>query len=140
MKFRHVGIIVKDLKKSQKFYVNVLGLKKVVSLTEKGTYLNKLINTNQLEAKVLKLKTGCGTIVEIIEFSKKNLQSRKNFMDVIGTMHMCFTVKNIEKLYKKIKKKGFRCFSNPLESPYNPVSTFFCYDPDNNIVQYTEDH
>ena len=140
MKFRHVGIIVKDLKKSQKFYVNLLGLKKVVSLTEKGTYLNKLINTNQLEAKVLKLKTGCGTIVEIIEFSKKNLQSRKNFMDVIGTMHMCFTVKNIEKLYKKIKKKGFRCFSNPLESPYNPVSTFFCYDPDNNIVQYTEDH
>ncbi len=140
MKFRHVGIIVKDLKKSQKFYVNVLGLKKVVSLTEKGTYLNKLINTNQLEAKVLKLKTECGTIVEIIEFSKKNLQSRKNFMDVIGTMHMCFTVKNIEKLYKKIKKKGFRCFSNPLESPYNPVSTFFCYDPDNNIVQYTEDH
>ena len=140
MKFRHVGIIVKDLKKSHKFYVNVLGLKKVVSLTEKGTYLNKLINTNQLEAKVLKLKTGCGTIVEIIEFSKKNLQSRKNFMDVIGTMHMCFTVKNIEKLYKKIKKKGFRCFSNPLESPYNPVSTFFCYDPDNNIVQYTEDH
>ena len=124
MKFRHIGIIVKDLKKSQKFYVNVLGLKKVVSLTEKGTYLNKLINTNQLEAKVLKLKTGCGTIVEIIEFSKKNLQSRKNFMDVIGTMHMCFTVKNIEKLYKK-KKKGFRCFSNPLESPYNPVSTFF---------------
>ena len=61
-------------------------------------------------------------------------------MDVIGTMHMCFTVKDIEKLYKKIKKKGFRCFSNPLESPYNPVSTFFCYDPDNNIVQYTEDH
>tara|TARA_B100001248_G_C27369910_1_gene451108 strand:+ start:72 stop:494 length:423 start_codon:yes stop_codon:yes gene_type:complete len=140
MKFRHVGIIVRDLKKSQKFYVNVLGLKKVVSLIEKGTYLNKLINTNQLEAKVLKLKTGCGTIVEIIEFSKKNLQSRKNFMDVIGTMHMCFTVKDIEKLYKKIKKKGFRCFSNPLESPYNPVSTFFCYDPDNNIVQYTEDH
>ena len=140
MKFRHVGIIVRDLKKSQKFYVNVLGLKKVVSLIEKGTYLNKLINTNQLEAKVLKLKTGCGTIVEIIEFSKKNLQSRKNFMNVIGTMHMCFTVKDIEKLYKKIKKKGFRCFSNPLESPYNPVSTFFCYDPDNNIVQYTEDH
>ena len=140
MKFRHVGIIVRDLKKSQKFYVNVLGLKKVVSLIEKGTYLNKLINTKQLEAKVLKLKTECGTIVEIIEFSKKNLQSKKNFMDVIGTMHMCFAVKDIEKLYKKIKKKGFRCFSNPLESPYNPVSTFFCYDPDNNIVQYTEDH
>jgi len=140
MKFRHVGIIVKDLKKSQKFYVNVLGLKKVVSLTEKGTYLNKLISTNKLEAKVVKLKTKCDTIIEIIEFSKKNLQSRKNFMDIIGTMHMCFTVKNIEKLYKKIKKKGYRCFSNPLESPYNPVSTFFCYDPDNNIVQYTEDH
>tara|TARA_B100001989_G_C24102016_1_gene252205 strand:+ start:72 stop:494 length:423 start_codon:yes stop_codon:yes gene_type:complete len=140
MEFRHVGIIVKDIKISKKFYVNTLGLKKVVSLTEKGTYLNKLISTNKLEAKVVKLKTKCDTIIEIIEFSKKNLQSRKNFMDIIGTMHMCFTVKNIEKLYKKIKKKGYRCFSNPLESPYNPVSTFFCYDPDNNIVQYTEDH
>tara|TARA_Y100000768_G_C23500600_1_gene461357 strand:- start:83 stop:505 length:423 start_codon:yes stop_codon:yes gene_type:complete len=140
MKFRHVGIIVKDIKISKKFYVNSLGLKKVVSLTEKGTYLNKLISTNKLEAKVVKLKTECDTIIEIIEFSKKNLQSRKNFMDIIGTMHMCFTVKNIDKLYKKIKKKGYRCFSNPLESPYNPVSTFFCYDPDNNIVQYTEDH
>ena len=43
--FRHVGIVVRDLKKSSIFYQKTLGLKKVVRLFEGDDYFNKLINT-----------------------------------------------------------------------------------------------
>ena len=56
----------------------------------------------------------------------------------VVTMHMCFTVSNIDKMYLNLKKKGFKFFSPPLKSPYDPVSTCFCYDPYYNLVQLVE--
>jgi len=56
----------------------------------------------------------------------------------LGIIHMCFTVPNIEKLYKRLKKNNVKFFSPPLKSPFDPVSTCFCYDPDFNLVQFVE--
>lgn len=137
--FRHVGIVVRDLKKSSLFYQKTLGLKKVVRLIEGNDYFNKLINSKNLKAEVLKLKSKDGIVVEIIEYLKpKEMNTKINKMTDIGTMHMCFTVKNIDSLYKKIKKNKYKTFSKPLKSTYDPVTTFFCYDPDFNIVQFVE--
>ena len=55
----------------------------------------------------------------------------------VGTMHMCFTVSNINRMYQNMKKMGLNFFT-PLKSPYDPVSTCFCYDPDFNLVQLVE--
>ena len=137
--FRHVGIVVKDLKKSSLFYQKILGLKKVVRLFEGDEYFNKLINSKNLKAEVLKLKSKDGVIVEIIQYLKpKKKIIKTNKMIDAGTMHMCFTVKNINSLYKKIKKNKYKTFSMPLKSSYDPVTTFFCYYPDFNIVQFVE--
>ena len=53
-------------------------------------------------------------------------------------MHLCFTVKNIDGLYKKLKKNKVKFFSPPLKSDYDDVKTCFCYDPDYNLVQFVE--
>ena len=52
-------------------------------------------------------------------------------------IHICFTVKNIENLYKKLKKNKVLCISKPLASDFDDVK-LFCYDPDYNLVQLVE--
>ena len=53
-------------------------------------------------------------------------------------MHLCFTVKKIDNLYKKLKRNKVKFLSPPLKSDFDPVKTCFCYDPDFNLVQFVE--
>lgn len=138
--YRHTGIIVSNLNKSFNFYKNILNLKKVSRMEESGTYFNNLTKTKNLKADVLKVKSKDNIIVEIIKYknSKTKRVIKPKNMVTVGTMHMCFTVDNIMKLYKKMKKKRVKFFSPPLKSPYDPVITCFCYDPDFNIIQLVQ--
>ena len=109
-------------------------------MEESGTYFNNLTKTKNLKADVLKVKSKDNIIVEIIKYknSKTKRVIKPKDMVTVGTMHMCFTVDDIMKLYKKMKKKRIKFFSPPLKSPYDPVITCFCYDPDFNIVQLVQ--
>lgn len=138
--YRHTGIIVSNLKKSSFFYEKLLKLKRVSRIVESGVYFNKLTNTKKLRADILKVRSKDNIIIEIIYYMnrKKKIKKKPNNMIDIGTMHMCFTVSNINKMYQNMKKNGVKFFSPPLKSPYDPVSTCFCYDPDFNLVQLVE--
>ena len=68
---------------------------------------------------------------------KKTIKKPKRYYP-IGTIHMCFTVKNINHIYKKLKRNKIKFFSPPLSSDYDNVKTCFCYDPDFNLVQFVE--
>lgn len=138
--YRHTGIIVSNLKKSSFFYEKLLKLKRVSRIVESGVYFNRLTNTKKLRADILKVRSKDNIIIEIIYYMnrKKKIKKKPNNMIDIGTMHMCFTVSNINKMYQNMKKNGVKFFSPPLKSPYDPVSTCFCYDPDFNLVQLVE--
>lgn len=138
--YRHTGLIVKNIKKSEIFYTKLLNLKKVSRMIESGDYLNTLNGTKNISADVLKVKSDDNVIIEIAKYSNLKIKKKKKpkTMIMAGTSHMCFTVANIEKLYKKLKKNNIKFFSPPLKSPYDPVTTCFCYDPDNYLVQFVE--
>ena len=138
--YRHTGIIVSNIKKTSNFYEKLLKLKRVSRIIESGEYFNKLTSTKNLKADVLKVKSKDNIIIEIIYYLNQKIKKKrkpKNMIDV-GTMHMCFTVSNINQMYLNMKKNGVKFFSPPLKSPYDPVSTCFCYDPDFNLVQLVE--
>ncbi len=138
--YRHSGIIVTDIKKSEKFYNKLLKLKKVSRMIESGEYLNSLNGTKNLKVDVLKVKSEDNVIVEIAKYLNVKNKKRKKpkSMVELGTTHMCFTVTNIKELYKRLKKNKVEFFSPPLTSPYDPVTTCFCYDPDYNLIQFVE--
>jgi|TARA_Y100000310_G_scaffold342113_1_gene443842 catechol 2,3-dioxygenase-like lactoylglutathione lyase family enzyme len=139
-KYRHTGLIVNNLSKSRKFYCDLLNLKIIQNFIEEGDYFNKLIKEKKLKAKVIKAISPDHVYVELIEFinAKKNkIQKPKRFYNV-GAMHLCFTVKKIDNLYKKLKRNKVKFLSPPLKSDFDPVKTCFCYDPDFNLVQFVE--
>lgn len=138
-KFRHSGIVVNSLKKSEHFYCKLLNFKVIQKLIEEGPYWNKLINDKNTKAKIIKAKLPDNVVLELTEFQgvkKKKMKPIK--YRKIGTIHLCFTVNKIDNLYKKLKKNGVKFFSKPLNSVYDPVKTCFCYDPDYNLIQFVE--
>ena len=138
-KFRHVGIITRNLKEALYFYCELLGCKVVVELIEEGPYISKLIGIENCKIKVAKVASPDGTVLEIIQFLTPDVISTSNDrFNVIGFNHICFSTDNIEKIYEKLKNKNIKFFSPPLKSPYDPVKTMFCYAPDNSIVQFVE--
>ena len=140
-KTRHIGIIVRDLKISTKFYTNFLGLKLKKKLLEKGEYFNELIGDKEKVAKVVKIDLPDKTYIELIEFTdpKKIEKIKIERFDKIKQMHICFTVKKINLYFKRLKKLKVKFVSPPLKSDFDPVKTCFFFDPDFNYVQLVED-
>ena len=103
--YRHTGLVVKNLQRSIKFYCQLLNFKVIQNIIEEGDYFNKLINEKKLRAKVIKARLQDNVVLELLEFinaKKKSIKKPRRYYPV-GTMHLCFTVKNIEQVYKKIK-------------------------------------
>ena len=76
-KTRHVGLIVKNLAKSKKFYGKMLGLKLKKELYEHGKYFNTLIGLKNSQAKVVKINLPDKTYIELIEFIKPKSSIKK---------------------------------------------------------------
>ena len=141
IKARHFGIIVKNINKSKFFYSNILGLKIQKELLEEGVYFNNLIKLKNRKAKVVKIDIPDSTYIELIQFinEKKNILTRTNSFKKLKQMHICFTVRNIEKYYRRLKQYKVKFKSPPLKSDFDPVKTCFFLDPDKNFVQIVED-
>ena len=138
--YRHTGLVVKNLQRSIKFYCQLLNFKVIQNIIEEGDYFNKLINEKKLRAKVIKARLQDNVVLELLEFinaKKKSIKKPRRYYPV-GTMHLCFTVKNIEQVYKKLKRNKVKFLSPPLASDYDNIKTCFCYDPDFNLVQFVE--
>jgi catechol 2,3-dioxygenase-like lactoylglutathione lyase family enzyme len=138
-KFRHPGIVVEDMERSLRFYRDALGFSIVVDEIEKGEYLSRLIGLNDAIERVVKVAVQDGTVIELMEMLSPLAQMPSTYdFNVIGCNHIAFTVTDIEQIYTNLKSVGVEFISEPLSSPYDPVKTMFCYDPDKTLVQFVE--
>ena len=139
--FRHAGIIVNDVEKLKNFYTKNFKLKILCDIVEEGKYFSSLIGKKKSVAKVVKLGLHDDSYLEFIQFlekkSKKKTRLNKDFKQK-GKIHICFTVKNIETIFKKLRKEKIKFISKPLHSDFDPVKTCFFYDPEDNLIQLVE--
>ena len=104
--YRHTGLVVKNLKRSKKFYCKLLNFKIIQNIIEEGNYFNQLINEKNLRAKVIKARLPDNVVLELLEFinTKKTTIKKPRRYYPVGTIHMCFTVTNINRIYRKLKR------------------------------------
>lgn len=137
--YRHIGIIVSDMEKSINFYCKLLGHKIIIDFIEHGEYFSQLVGMPISKARVVKANASDGIYVELIQFlTHKNIEPNSNAYNVRSRCHICYTVDNIEEIYSKLVSEGIKFISKPLKSPFDPVKTCFCYDPDNTMIQFVE--
>lgn len=138
---RHVGIVVNNLNKISKFFINILGFKIFRKVKENTKFINKILNLKKnCKLTTLKLKSPDGNLIELLKFH--NLRTNKRWKGKISTTgftHIALTVKNIEKSYKVLKKnKNIKFFSKPTNSPEGFAKVCFLEGPEGIIIELVE--
>lgn len=141
---RHTGLVVRDIEKSLQFYEKLLGFKVVLRETEKGPYIDKLVNIENAELEWVKLGApGNPVLVELIEYKypsdKKGEVICNNPSDKLGCSHIAITVSNISQIYELLCSEGVHCNHAPQLSPDQKVKVIYCHDPDGIIVEIVEE-
>ena len=120
LNYRHVGVIVKDMEKSIEFYCDLLEHKIEVDFIEGGDYFSKLVGVKNSKARIVKAYGPGGIFIELIQFLTHNpIEPNSNSYNVRSRSHICYTVKDIEKIYQKLKKQQINFWKRKYRSNGN---------------------
>ncbi|MGE5627854.1 MAG: VOC family protein [Solirubrobacterales bacterium] len=115
----HIGVVVKDLETSKKFYSEVLGLKECRSHEDE-------------RLKIAFMDSGNG-IIELIQYTAEGLERTSGVVD-----HIAFKVTDIEESVDKLKNAGVKLiFDAP--KPFEEGKIFFFYGPDGERLEFVQD-
>ena len=138
-KFRHAGIVVRDIDKSLHFYKDLLRLRVRKDLDESGDYLDKILKLKGMKVRTIKLAPERGEgLIELLFFGSRGGGSRKMKADSIGLTHVAFEVEDLDKEYLRLKKNGVRFNAPPQYSPDGYAKVTFCKDPDGVLIELVE--
>jgi len=136
--FRHTGIIVKNMKESQFFYEDILGLIVMQDYADESKYINDVLGLSDGKIHMVKLKTIDGYIIELLEYINHPTDYANLPFFNVGSCHVAFTVKNADQMYQRLKNAGIEIISEPLLSSDKTVKVFFCIDPNGIRVELVE--
>ena len=136
--FRHACVIVDNLNKSLKFYRDTLGLKVDKILTVQGKYPDAAFNKKGIKLAYAKLRAPRDPKNSPPVFELHYWQNPK-IKPAPGYNHISFTIKNLEREYKRLHKLGVKFISAPITAPDKKTKICFGYDPDKNLIEFIED-
>lgn len=126
---RHVGIVSLDIEKSIEFYSRFFEFSVVNDQLEKGSFIKKILNDEQVEVRTVKMKNK-DFMLEFLYFDETDGVFEKNIKS-LGCTHIALTVKDVESLYEKLLNFGVRFLSKPEVSEDKRAKVCFMKDPNN---------
>ena len=140
IKLRHIGIVVRNLKKSVKFYEDLFGLVVINEMLENGNYIEKLVGIKNASIKWAKLKAKDDTVFELLEYKDSEYKDKDNYpANRLGCSHVAISVANVDLIYKKLQNYDCKCNSKPMFSPDGKVKVMYCHDIDGTILEIVEE-
>ncbi|MDD5372771.1 MAG: VOC family protein [Sulfurimonas sp.] len=140
IKLRHIGIVVRDLKKSIEFYEDLFALEVVNEMLEEGKYVEDLVGIKDASIKWAKLKAMDGTVFELLEYKNSPFHEKDNYpANRLGFSHVAVSVEDIDVVYEKLQEYKCKCNSKPLLSPDGKVKVIYCHDIDGTILEIVEE-
>lgn len=136
--FRHACVVVKDLDKALKFYRDIMGLGVFKVRTVEGEYPATVLGVKGIKLTYVKLRArkqakDRPAVFELHYWQRPRISQRSKYN------HISFTIKDIDSEYKRLRKRGVRFISKPVKSPDGSTKICFCFDPDNNLIEFIED-
>ncbi len=121
----HIGITCSDINRSERFYLEHFGLKKIKEIDAPAAWMKNIFNINS-PAKLVYLKSE-DAVIELFHFSEAGLKP------TLGSIsHFALTVKNRKHAFEKFKNDGFKTiFNDKGDGDY----TYFIKDPDGVLIE-----
>jgi catechol 2,3-dioxygenase-like lactoylglutathione lyase family enzyme len=136
---RHMGIVVSDIDKSLKFYVDLLGLKIRKDMLEQGSYIDNMLALKDVQVRTVKMEAEDGNLIELLWYkSHPRARIHTNEICEIGASHVAFTVGNLDEEYKRLSESGVVFNCPPQYSPDGTAKVTFCKDPDGTFIELVE--
>ena len=106
IKIRHTGLVTNSLKSSLLFWIKYLKFKIKIEMNEDGNLIDKIMLYPNAKVKTYKLIDSNKMILELLYF-KNPPKIKKNKIKPYtnGFTHISVTVKDLDKLYKFLRKK-----------------------------------
>ena len=106
IKIRHTGLVTNNIKSSLLFWIKYLKFKIKIEMNEDGNLIDKIMLYPNAKVKTYKLIDSNKMILELLYF-KNPPKIKKNKIKPYtnGFTHISVTVKDLDKLYKFLKKK-----------------------------------
>lgn len=132
---RHVGLVVRDMKKMVCFYEKTLGFRVAEDFIESGPYIEKLLGLPRAKVWMTKLIADEGGMIELLQFTslKRPLPRALNRP---GWTHIALTVRDIRECLRK--GRGLKRVSKPILAPNGKAMVAFCRDPEGNFLELVE--
>ena len=139
-KIRHTGIVTNNIKKSLWFWKNQLNFKVIKSELESGKTIDSVLGYKNVLVNTIKLSDQNGNLIELLYF-RNSPKNKKNKIKpyTVGLTHVSLTVKNINKIYKKLIKKKVLFNSKPKKSADEKVLMTYCRTPEGCFVEMVEE-
>jgi len=131
MKLHHIGVVVKDISHSTKFYEKILGLKVIAKPEEDPV--------QKVNAVFLGLGWGKGITLELLEPTGPDSPIMNAVRRGGGLHHLCFEVDDIDKELREIKEKGGQVVCEPVPARgFDNRRIAFIFPVDNILVELVE--
>ena len=134
MKAHHMGISVRSMRESTKFYKDLLGFEEVFSWNPQAEYIGVLTGYPEvdLNATILKLP-GVDVFLELLEYGNVELKPIDHGNANPGIAHIAFFVDDVEAWYEILTAKGVKSVSKPVTPTMGPNKggrAIYMIDPD----------
>lgn len=129
LKLDHIGIAVKDLEESLKFYQDILGLKcEGTEVVEEQKVRVAFLPVGDTEVELLESTDTEGPIAKFIEKKGEGIQ------------HLAFRVENIEAAIEEMKQKGVKMIDEKPRYGAGGARIAFCHPKSTNgiLVELSE--
>ena len=142
----HVGVCVRDMAESLKFYRDALGMKvigeKVTDITEGGTQSARLDNyaleRNTRHWVSLAYGDGMTPTLTLTSHPGERADGSPILLDQVGISHISFGVDDVASLVDELEAKGYRLAGarDSFTDANGEISSIYVRDPDGILVQF----
>jgi len=140
IKIRHTGLVTNDLKKSLKFWTKFLKFKIKKEMDEDGDLIDKIMLYQNVKVKTHKLVDNNNMLLELLYFKNSpKIKNNKIKPYTNGFTHISVTVKNLNNLYKFLKKNKIKFNSKPQVSIDGNVLMTYCRTPEGAFLELVEE-
>lgn len=137
-----IGITVKDMDRSLKFYMDALNFAKVSDIEIKGQSYEELYNLFGMHARVVRLQLG-DEFIELTDYYTSGGRSipEDQQSNDLSFQHIAIVVSDMEKAYQQLRKHSIEFVSTePQTLPKSipaaeGIKAFYFHDPDNHNLE-----